>query len=115
MSVPVAALVANAKTELEGRAFTTTSPHVKDDEGRSLTHGTAANKRAAATLWLEYVEEGMNPDQATVELRKNGSGLKFSKNDIATGTWHARRSLSLALARTSGQYASNKKSPAKAA
>lgn len=115
MSVPVAVLVADARTALEKRAFTTTSPHVKDDKGRSLTHGTAANKKAAAALWLEYIEEGMNPDQATAELRQNGPGLQFSKNDIATGTWHARHALSLALGHTANQYTTGKKSPTKAA
>lgn len=65
-----------------------------------VNHGTASNKRDAATAWLDYIDGGYSPKDADALLREDGPGLSLSPTEIATGAWTARRLLKLGYGRT---------------
>ena len=87
-----------AREVLANRQFSST-----DRTKTKTIHGTASNKRAAATTWLDYIGEGYNPDQADALLRKDGPGLALSANEIATGARVARECLKLGYSRAPQQ------------
>lgn len=78
------------------------------------THGTASNKREAATTWLDYITEGYNPQDADALLRKDGPSLGFTANEIATGARVARECLKLGYSHTSTKKQTRVKVPASA-